>query len=264
MPTTTTTRGAPLSAKAVPEGYTLEPLKLEDNFQETYFTLRWGIAVLGILLPVLLVGVAWVRAGISAQGSMSAYYYAGNGVVRDIFVGVLIAVGASLVLYRGFSQAENIALNLAGVFAAVVAMFPMEWQCGANCSAWSVHGVAAVLFFLCIAYVCLVRAADTLVLLSDDKKIRRYKATYYTIGALMIASPFAAVIVSAVLRRQGTESIKVLLIEWFGVWVFAAYWIAKSIELRETSATERAARGEFKRATRHRRFRFDDAIIVPQ
>ena len=260
----TTAQSSTLTNKAVPQHYKIEDSRLEDRFQKTYFMLRGGVATLGGLLPLLLYGDAKLRAGVGLQASMSAYYYAGNGVARDIFVGVLVAVGAALFLYRGFSRAEDVALNFAGVFAVAVAMFPMQWQCGANCTWWSVHGTAAVLFFLCIAYVCLARATDTLVLLKDDKKIKRYKAWYYITGTSMVVSPFAAVIVSAVLQRRDGESSQVFFIETFAVLSFAAYWIAKSIELKGTRAAEQAAAGGLQRAKRHRRLWFDDAIVIPK
>jgi hypothetical protein len=262
-PSTADSNSTP-SAKPVPEGYQVEDSRLEDRFQRTYFTLRWGVAILGATLPPLLVVVAWLRGGVGLQASMSTYYFAGNGAARDVFVGVLVAVGAGLFFYRGFSRAEDLALNFAGAFAVAVAIVPTQWQCGASCSWWSVHGTAAVLFFVCIAYVSLVRAADTLVLLRDDKTIKKYKAWYYGTGLVMIGSPLAAVIASAVFQRRGSESPTLFFIEAFGVESFAAYWIAKSIELRETSAAERAAAGGLKRATRHRRMWFDDAIVVPK
>jgi hypothetical protein len=255
---------AQYSAKALPPDYILEPLSLQKHFQETYFTLRLGIAILGLALPILLVSVAWLRARVGLQASMSAYYFAGNGIVRDIFVGVLVAVGAFLILYRGFSRQEDIALNFAGFFAVAVAMFPMEWQCGTNCSPVSVHGTAAILFFACIAYVCLARAMDTVNLLDDSKRIDYYKARYKTIGTLMIISPLAALILNGALQSKGRESYAVFFIEAFAVWVFSAYWLIKSKEMRESSAEKRAALGEVRRAKRHRRLLPDDAIIVPQ
>ena len=58
-------------------------------------------------------------------GSMSEYYWAAAGDVvpaRNVFVGGLFAVSACLWLYKGFSPRENVALNLAGLFAVGVAL----------------------------------------------------------------------------------------------------------------------------------------------
>jgi hypothetical protein len=215
---------------------------------------------IAVTLPILLYVAAKLLRGVGLQNSMSAYYYAGDGIVRDVFVGVLVAVGALLYLYKGFSDAENIALNLAGIFAVVVALFPTQWQCEPACTLLSVHGTAAILFFACIAYVCLLRAADTLILLRDDKQIAKYKRSYEALGILMIVSPLAAFVGSSVLRRS---SALVFFIEAFAVWVFAAYWFAKSRELRQTSADNRVLEGRMKRVKIPRAGRADQAAIVP-
>ena len=53
---------------------------------------------------------------------MSAYYHAGQGVMRNEFVGILFAVGALLFAYQGYSRFEDCALNLAGVLALGIAL----------------------------------------------------------------------------------------------------------------------------------------------
>jgi hypothetical protein len=58
---------------------------------------------------------------------------AGNGVMRDWFVGILWAIGVFLVLYRGYGRRENTALNIAGMLLIMVAMVPMDWTCGTAC-----------------------------------------------------------------------------------------------------------------------------------
>lgn len=171
MPSSTTNSDTALSNGSSPtvldSSYEDEPIKLREHVLATYLSLRMGIAFLGGILPPLLVVVGWIWGSAGLQSSMSAYYYAGNGAARNEFVGVLITIGAFLYLYKGFSQEENIALNLAGIFAVGVALVPMPWDCGAGCPRISAHGIFAILFFICIAYVCLARAMDTLPLLKD-------------------------------------------------------------------------------------------------
>jgi hypothetical protein len=180
--------------------------------------------------------------------------------MRDVFVGVLVAIGAFLYLYKGFSRAENYALNFAGVFAVAIALFPMQWQCAPACSWFSVHGAAALLFFACIAYVCLFRSSDTLALITDDKTIARYKRVYRTLGLCLVFSPLAAFVVSGVLQRS---SAWVFFIEAFAVWSFAAYWLWKSLELRHTNAERLALQGKAARVKVPRRGQGDRAGIVP-
>jgi hypothetical protein len=55
------------------------------------------------------------------QTSISAYYYT---PVQGVLVGALVAVGACLICLRGNTDGEDILLNLAGMFAPVVALVP--------------------------------------------------------------------------------------------------------------------------------------------
>jgi hypothetical protein len=263
------------SSTYLPPDFVVEPASLQDHVLGTYFNLRVGIAVLAIALPLFL-AIVGVLAGISLQGSMSAYYWAiaaapdcarpaapwPAGTLRNEFVGTLIAVSAFLYLYKGFSRSENVALNLAGIFGVTVALVPTHWPpCEASASI-NVHSTAAVLFFLCIAYVAVFRAADTLSLIEDSNRRAMYQRWYKLLGAAMIVSPLAAVVFNDFFTPPGTSSSMVFFIEAFGVWAFAAYWIVKSRELHESSVVQRVIEGSVKRAKRHRPGRPDDAQLV--
>ena len=219
---------------------------LQEHMEATYFNLRYGLLIIAAAL-LLMPLIARVFGGVPLQGSLSAYYHASDGAYRNLFVGALVAVGAMLYLYKGFSRDENYVLNLAGSFAVGVAMIPMQWNCGDTCAKLSIHGTVAVAFFICIAYVCLFRASDTLELLRDKSQIQKYKRTYRTFGVLMILSPIAAVLVSIVVPSRGPESTRILMIEEFGVAVFGAYWLAKTSEMRKTNAERLALRGRARR-----------------
>jgi tetrahydromethanopterin S-methyltransferase subunit D len=212
----------------------MDATPLEPSESATYFTLRWGTALLGLALPLVL-WIGGLLGGQPLQGSISAYYYTG---MRDEFVGVLAAVGALLVVYRGYTRLEDVALDLAGAFLVGVALVPMGQGSGL-----SLHGAFAVLFFLCIAYVCLFRAGDTLELVSDPALRRRYRAIYRAVGALLVASPLAAIGLSFLLLPSAPWKSVVFLAEAAGVWVFAAYWIAKSAEVRGTGSEVLAMAG---------------------
>ena len=252
-----------------------EPPDLEQHVLGTYFDVRLGIAVLGFSLPILLALIGKLL-GIPLQGSMSAYYHAiagpipdcqasvaiGSGTLRNLFVGVLTAVGVSLYVYKGFSQSENVALNLAGIALATVAFVPMGWP---ECSrgGWiSTHGGAALFFFLCIAYVSVFRAMDTVSLIKSEKRARRYSIAYRWLGIAMIVSPVAAVLWNALFTPPGDHSSKIFFIEAFGVFAFAGYWLVKSFELRETSAEAAAVKGKLARVKRRAGGRPDDAQLI--
>lgn len=55
------------------------------------------------------------------QDSISAYYYT---PVRAIFVATMFIVGFALIVYKGRSAGEDFLLNIAGMFAPIVAVVP--------------------------------------------------------------------------------------------------------------------------------------------
>ncbi len=195
-----------------------------------------GISALAF--PVALALGGWFVADLAYQPSLSDYYYTRMG---DVFVGMLIAIGASLTVYAGYSRQEDWVLNLAGVLAVAVALIPpfRELPPCQNClplltsSFW--HGAAALGFFAAIGWVCIFRARDTLELIPNKLVVRRYKQFYGLIGALMIAAPVGALILSAVLDAGRM----VFWAEAFAVWVFAAYWLTKTYELRRSRGDEK-------------------------
>lgn len=220
------------------------PGELQEHMLWTYYGLRVGLAVIGASLPVLVMLSGFVH-GDGLRGSLSDYYNVpANGFLtsRDIFVGLLLAIGACLYLYKGFSDKENIALNLAGLFVVIVAFFPT----GAEGPVTYLHRTAAVCFFACIAYVCLFRAKDTLDLLSAPKR-PRYARLYKIEGAAMIASPVFAMATSLYFGLNSGQSTLVLWLETFGVAAFVAYWATKTFEMRESDAEKRALNAKLKR-----------------
>lgn len=231
-----------------PGGRTVAPAPVPPldrlSISATYFTLRAGMVALAAALPLLLVALGLADGEV--QPSLSAYYhaaragcdYGAGGLRRDVFVGTLWAVGVFLLLYRGYSPAEDRALNVAGLAAVAVALFPTDWprdvtaQCPAAAQAWvgGVHVVAAVTFFAAIAYVCLWCAKETVELLPGEPLQRRYYARYRVVGAAMVGLPALVLLLHWLLARG--EGRLVLMLEAAAVWVFAAFWGIKSAEIR--------------------------------
>lgn len=238
--------------------------KLREHIFSTYLTLRYGIALVGALLPVVVYVVGAID-NIQLQKSISAYYWASSAdqdesvSVKDVppvydkieqdppsrvwFVGGLFAIAAFLYLYKGFSAAENIALNLAAILAAGVAVFPMEWRCGTACGKYSIHGFCAVVMFVFLFYVVWFRAADTLTLIRDTASQARYRRMYKIIGLVMLASPVTAFVWISVLRKPSSFT---FFMEAAGIWAFSLYWWVKSSELKRTAGTIKALQGEVK------------------
>lgn len=217
---------------------------LRAHMTATYFTLRAGLAAAALLFPLLLLGLGR-RSGVSLLSSMSAYYH--QAATRDAFVGVLFAIGFGLWAYKGFRRIENWALNAAGVFALGIALFPTSSCRGTDCPRYTLHGTFAVLFFVCIAYVAVFRAVDTVRLLEQKhgpKAAKWFRAAYRVLGAAMVGLPGAAALLSTALQRGNQASTRVFWIEFAAVYAFAAYWIVKSVEISITQAERRAVRGE--------------------
>lgn len=88
---------------------------------KTYNYLRIALAALVLLL---FVSVALeVRAAGCLQPSISAYFYTPVGAV---LVGVLVAVGVSLIALKGNTDAEDVLMNFAGMLAPGVAFIPTQ------------------------------------------------------------------------------------------------------------------------------------------
>ncbi len=212
--------------------------RFRKHVSSTYFTLRLSMALSALVFPVVLSLGGWVVADLAYQPSLSDYYYTRLG---DVFVGMLVAIGASLTVYAGYSRQEDWVLNLAGVLAVAVALIPplRDLPPCQSClplvtsSFW--HGAAALAFFGAIGWVCIFRARDTLELIPNELVVRRYRQIYGLLGALMIAAPIGALVLSAVLDAGRM----VFWAEAFAVWVFAAYWLTKTYELRRSRGDEK-------------------------
>jgi hypothetical protein len=214
------------------------PVQFDLDLRQTYFALRMGAGLLGLFLPLVLVGwgltheVPWNR-----MGSLSAFYWLSqsppadsNALLRNWFVGSLVAVGMCLVVYAGYGRLENWLLNFAGLAAAAVAFNPMPWP-QLHEDALHIHYTAAVVFFLLIAATIWFCARDTLAAIASAKVRARWGSTYKVFAIAMLVMPLAGYLLAA--RDHQT-----IWIEALGVWVFSAYWFAKTYELSHVSMIE--------------------------
>jgi hypothetical protein len=220
----------------------LRPDELQEHVFSSYIHLRYGAAIIAALLPVVLYAVGKAH-NVDLPSSISDYYWASNPsggfpFSRDYLVGGLFAVAAILYLYKGFSKAENIALNLAALLAVGVALFPTPVVANEKVG-FTFHGFCAVSMFACLVFVVWFCSSDTLPLLSPAAR-RHYRQLYGSVGGVMLLSPLTAYIVNAV---NGSESY-VFFIEVAGIWAFAAYWLIKGSELKKSHATRSALVGK--------------------
>src|SRR4051812_49948350 len=89
--------------------------------EESYRRLRTFIVILGIALPWAVWLVAHYCYHEEPQPSISAFYYTGS---RDLFVGMLCAIGVFLLFYQGPQRIDAWVSSVAGAGALGVAVFP--------------------------------------------------------------------------------------------------------------------------------------------
>lgn len=97
-----------------------------DTTEQHYAIKSWRYLRLAMVALVvgLFVSIAFERWKVPAdclQTSISAYYYT---PVHDYFVAALLGIGVCLFCLRGCNDIEDGLLNLAGMFAPVVALVP--------------------------------------------------------------------------------------------------------------------------------------------
>lgn len=154
----------------------------------SYMGLRKVIGVVAVGLPfVLAIGhVLWQQQW-GLKDSISSYYYT---EMRDVLVGSLCAIAVFLMSYRGYDRRDDIAGNIACVFALGVAFFPGVPDASpteAEKMIGHIHLASATGFFLTLSYFALVlfRKTDPAKPLTDRK---RYRNRVYTVcGYAMLA-----------------------------------------------------------------------------
>jgi uncharacterized membrane protein YiaA len=95
------------------------PIESPVTQAQSYRYLR--LAMIGLLLALAAAVFYQSFQQDSILSSVSAYYYT---PAQAIFVGALLGLGAIMIAMQGMNDAENMFLNLGGMFAIVVAIVP--------------------------------------------------------------------------------------------------------------------------------------------
>jgi hypothetical protein len=118
----------------------------------TYRYVRFTLLAL-LLAIAISVAAETVRAG--WETSLSSYYYTAAG---PVFIGALVAIGVCLVALRGYTDAEDVCLNLAGISAPMVAFVPTP-EAGHHPDVHAiVNNAVTFLAVLAVGYVAVVVA----------------------------------------------------------------------------------------------------------
>jgi hypothetical protein len=196
----------------------------------SYLTLRKAIGFLGIGFPFLLYLGERVIFGSGIRSSISSYYYTG---MRDVFVGVLFAIGFFLLSYRGYALADEIAGVLACIFAVGVALFPTAPDGAATGVAeliGHVHLGFAALFFGTLIYFSLFLFTKT-----DPskpptrRKLQRnrvYRTCAYVMAACILLT-FVYFILPAPIAAFFAMLQPIYWLEAISIVAFGVSWITK-------------------------------------
>lgn len=129
--------------------------KNETAMVFSYLELRKAIGILGMALPFVVSLGALILFKTGIQRSISHYYYTG---MRDVFVGILCAIGFFMLSYKGYDRSDKIAGNFGCIFAVCVALLPTAPE-GPVTEIVRIIGVShlifAALFFLILIYFSL-------------------------------------------------------------------------------------------------------------
>lgn len=195
----------------------------------SYLDLRRAVGLIGISLPaVLAVGHIMLGAN-GVEQTLSAYYYTPMG---DVFVGALFAVAVFLMSYRGWDKMDELAGDLAGIGAIGVALFPVMPETETPSTQQIVfdllHAGFAALFFLSLAYFCLVlfRKSSAVLPPTPQKQIRN---TVYTLCGTVIVACVAVIGLQhfVIQSDQFKQNNLVFWLESIAIIAFGVSWFVK-------------------------------------
>ena len=168
----------------------------------SYYTMRRAIGVLGITLPLILLGGSSLFGECEeVQSSISTYYHTN---MRNIFVGFNCAVALFLFAYRGHDWRDNLAGYLGCIFALGVAFLPCTISSPVqlclipvseqNPLVGNLHNMSALSYFIIlIVYALFLFPKTHMDMVTGEKKFmgrqkKKRNVVYYICGGLMTAS----------------------------------------------------------------------------
>ncbi|MFC6598700.1 DUF998 domain-containing protein [Kitasatospora paranensis] len=209
----------------------IEPIDLPDQDPQTVQRLRFGVGVIGSLLPiVLLVGNSITSARFVLLASMSASYYTH---MRNVFVGSLCAIGVFLICYRHDRREDRLS-TLAGVFAILVALFPTlppssltPHPSGTQTTLGVLHLCFAAGLFGVLAFFCLRLFRDT----RDprERQDARVHNWVYRVCGWVIVGSIVVIAAAGVLHFAWDFPLTLTYLgEAVSVFAFGVAWLVKS------------------------------------
>jgi hypothetical protein len=169
--------------------------------------------------------------------------------MRDVFVGTLCAIGVFMISYRGYERQDDVAGDLACVFAVGVALFPttLRGDLIPLDIIGKLHLAFAALFFLTLAYfsLCLFTKTDPTKTPTRQKKQRNkvYRACGYTLLASIVLIGLLTFLPLEIQQSLNAYH-PVYWLESLGVVAFGISWLTKGeAMLGDNPREHRAAAG---------------------
>lgn len=188
----------------------------------SYLALRRTVGWIGILLPFVLVSGNYFFFGEKVPlFDISMYYYSG---MRDVFVGAMCAVGLFLLFYRGYDRWDNLAGDVAGICAFLIALFPTT-KIGPQDWAGQIHFGAAGVFFTILALfsLFLFTRGETD---PTPRKIQR-NLIYRICGIVLLLAALGILIYFLFLQKWFPDTRFVFWAETIALMAFGVSWLTK-------------------------------------
>jgi hypothetical protein len=194
----------------------------------SYLELRKAVGIIGLALPFVLAFGKILLGGHGIERTISDYYYTD---MRNVFVGSLCAIGVFLLSTRGYDRQDEIAGQLACVFAIGTALFPIAPDEGATHEAviiGKLHWSFAALLFLTLAYFSIILFTKT----NPDKpptsrKLLRNKLYRFSGYTIVVCILLIGVVSIKQLKTLVTPFDVVFWLESCAIVVFGVSWLIK-------------------------------------
>ena len=194
----------------------------------SYLGLRKAIGIIGIALPFVLAIGKFLIEGPGIEDSISNYYHTD---MRDVFVGILCAIAVFLMSYRGYERKDDIAGDLACVFALGVALFPTTPEVNVTSGdevIGALHLIFAAGFLLTLAYFSLVLFRKTDPTRPPTTRKLQRNTIYTFCGYIILASIALIVILSFLSSDSPVQRLDpVFWLESAAVVAFGISWLTK-------------------------------------
>ena len=217
-----------------------------DNDITTFRRIRKSIGILGISLPVVLILFSMIPVfKTSVQPSISHYYYTN---LRELFTGVLCAVGLFLFNYKGHSNTnflknDSKLTNIAGSMAFGIALMPTNPEACTfkiysllpfcNVELGWLHYIFAGIFFLTLSVISInVFTIGQIENKKIPKSIMNENNIYRTCGYLMLLF----IVLTPVCASFDCFTYSTLIFESLMLFAFGISWLIKGRILGDKGA----------------------------